>query len=76
MHTQIQKLSISLSQPLYEFVEKYQKMHHCKSRSAVINEALYLLQHMQLESCYKEANKEIDDTFEATTFDGLDDETW
>lgn len=76
MHTNIQKISISLPKSLYDFVDSYQEVHHCKSRSEVINQALYLLQQMQLESCYKEANKEIDKTFESTTSDGLDNETW
>ena len=37
--------------------------------------ALYLLQQSQLENCYREANKEIDDAFDITNSDGLDDET-
>ncbi|EKE01544.1 MAG: hypothetical protein ACD_21C00106G0004 [uncultured bacterium] len=72
-----QKLSISLSKPLYDFIESYQEVNCYKSRSEVIAQALYLLQQAQLESCYKEANKEIDNKFEATAvFDGLDHETW
>jgi antitoxin ParD1/3/4 len=67
-----QKISIPLSKPLYNFVESYQETHHCKSCSEVINQALYLLQQTQLESCYKEANKETDNEFEITTLDGLD----
>lgn len=76
MHTQ--KLSISLPLQQYEFIEHYQLEHHCKSRSEVISEALRLLQQFQLESCYKEASKEVDDgSFDATALDGLDeDETW
>jgi len=73
---QAQKISISLSKPLYDFIDDYQEVHHCKSRSEVINQALYLLQQTQLELCYKQANKEIDNKFETTTFDGLDNETW
>jgi hypothetical protein len=38
---------------------------------------LYLLQQTQLEACYREANKETDNGYEGTAFDGLDeDETW
>jgi antitoxin ParD1/3/4 len=72
-----QKLSISLPQQQYEFLENYQAEHHYKTRSEVIREALYLLQQTQLEACYREANQEIEDVFEITTSDGLeDDETW
>lgn len=72
-----QKLSISLPQQQYEFIEHYQIEHHYKTRSEVIKKALYLLQQTQLETCYHAANQEIDDTFETTSSDGLeDDETW
>ena len=71
-----QKLSISLPQQLYDFIGSYQEKHHCKNRSEVINQALQLLQQKQLENYYKEANKETNNSFEITTFDGLDNETW
>lgn len=72
-----QKFSVSLPQHQYDFIEAYQTERHYKSRSEVIKEALYLLQQMQLEFCYLEANQEIDDTFEITISDGIeDDETW
>lgn len=74
---QAQKISISIPQPLCEFVETYQDEHHCKSRSEVISKALKLLQQVQLEAYYREANSEIDPAFEITTADGLtDDEAW
>ena len=73
----IQKLSISLPQQQYEFVEHYQVEHHYKSRSEVIKKALYLLQQTQLEACYHDANEEIDNAFEITTSDGLEEnEAW
>ncbi len=71
-----QKLSVSLPQPLYEFVEQYQIQQHCKTRSEVVSEALRLLQQHYLEQCYQEANAELDDDFDSTISDGLDDETW
>lgn len=71
-----QKVTISISQPLYDFVEIYQSEHHCKSRSEVISAALELLQQKQLEAYYREANKELNDDFDVTSMDGLDDETW
>lgn len=71
------KLSISLPQQQYEFVEHYQAEHHYKTRSEVIKEALYLLQQAQLEACYRNANQEIDNDFETTASDGLEEnETW
>ena len=72
----IQKLSISLPMQQYEFLEKYQIEHHYKTRSEVIREALYLLQQTQLEACYREASQEIDDAFEPTTSDVIEDEAW
>lgn len=70
------KVSISLSQPLYEFVRAYQKEQQCSSRSEVIAIALQMLQQSMLEAYYEEANEEIDDAFDVTVSDGLDDETW
>lgn len=75
MHTQ--KLSISLPQAQYEFIENYQAERHYKTRSEVIREALHLLQQVQLEAYYQEANQEIDNDFEITTSDGIEEnETW
>lgn len=72
-----QKLSISLPQQQYEFIKNYQAAHHYKTRSEVIKEALYLLQQTQLEACYREAGQELNNDFETTTKDGLEeDETW
>lgn len=72
-----QKFSISLPQQQCDFIENYQAEHHYKSRSEVIKEALYLLQQMQLESCYLEANKEIEHDFDVTTSDGIEnDASW
>jgi antitoxin ParD1/3/4 len=59
MHTQ--KVTISIPQQLYEFVELYQSEHHYKSRSDVISRALQLLQQKQLEAYYLEANQELED---------------
>ncbi len=74
---QVQKLSISLPQEQYKFIEDYQAEHHYKTRSEVIKEALHLLQQVQLESYYQEANQEIDSDFEITSLDGIEEnETW
>lgn len=73
----VQKISISLPQQQYDFVEYYQAEHHYKNRSEVIRAALSLLQQKQLETCYQEANKEIDTLYDITAFDGMNDnETW
>jgi len=73
----IQKLSISLPKQQFDFIENYQVEHQYKTRSEVIRDALYLLQQSHLEACYRAANEEIDEAFEATTADGLDEnETW
>lgn len=70
------KLSISLPEQQYEFLENYQAEHH-KTRSEVIKEALYLLQQTQLEACYRAASQDVDHDFEITVVDGLEeDETW
>ena len=72
-----QKLSISLPIQQCEFIENYQAEHHYKSRSEVIRDALYLLQQANLESHYREANAEIDEVFDITSFDGIDNnEAW
>lgn len=73
----IQKLSISLPQQQYEFIENYQAEHHYSTRSEVIREALRLLQQKQLEVYYREASQEVDNDFDITLSDGLEeDETW
>ncbi len=73
---QAQKLSISLPAQQCEFIENYQTEHRYKSRSEVIKKALYLLQQAQLEAEYLAANQEIEDTFEVTSSDGIENETW
>ena len=73
----VQKISISLPQQQYDFIENYQAEHHYKNRSELIRAALSLLQQKQLEACYQEANQEIDPIYDITARDGLDyDETW
>lgn len=69
----VQKISISVSQEQFDFINDYRVKHHCKSNSEVICKALRLLQIQQLESRYLEANHEIDDDFESTDMDGIED---
>lgn len=71
-----EKLSISLPIKLAHFVSEYQSMHACKSKSEVIQAAIRLLQKKELENFYRQAQQEVDPSFDITTADGLDDETW
>lgn len=74
---QAEKISISLSRPLVEFLENYKINHKFKSRSQVIEQAILLLREQSLQSAYKEANEEVDDDWDITIADGLnEDETW
>lgn len=70
------KLSISLPQDQCQFIDSYQEKSHYKSRSAVIKQAIYLLQQKELEACYLEANQDTDNAFDIAIADGIDDETW
>jgi len=71
---QSHKLSVSLPQQQFEFIDDYRQQYHCKSRSDVIKKALQLLQQKQLEEYYQQANQEIDLAFETTSGDGLGNE--
>lgn len=73
----VQKFSVSLPLQQFKFIDSYQLSHHYKSRSDVIQAAILLLQQSQLEVCYREANREIDDAFDLTAGDGIsENETW
>jgi len=73
---QAEKLSISLSPDLVQFIENYKLAKGCKSRSQVIEQALELLRNQELEAAYQEASGEIDPLWEISIADGLSDETW
>ncbi len=73
---QTHKMSVSIPEPLYDFLASYQQAHHYKSRSEVITKALRLLQQIQLEGLYCEANEELEDDFDSVAGDGLENETW
>jgi len=70
------KFSISLPNTQCSFIEQYKKEHHYSNTSKVFQDAIYLLQQAHLESCYKEANEELDDSFDITLADGIDNEAW
>jgi Arc/MetJ-type ribon-helix-helix transcriptional regulator len=74
---QVEKISVSLSPYLVEFLENYKLSHNLKSRSQVVEQAILLLRSQDLESAYRLANQEIDPDWENTVADGLnEDETW
>ncbi|GAB1542075.1 hypothetical protein NUACC21_47490 [Scytonema sp. NUACC21] len=73
---QVEKISVSLPASLVKFVEDYKSLHQKKSRSEVIEEAVKLLREQELEKAYREANQEIDETWDTVVADGLTDETW
>jgi metal-responsive CopG/Arc/MetJ family transcriptional regulator len=73
---QAEKISISLSQALLQFIESYKIAKGCNSPSQVIEVALELLRNQELESAYRQASSEVDPAWELTVADGLTDETW
>jgi len=70
------KISVSIPDSLYEFVEASSATKQYKNRSEVFSAALRLLREQQLEAAYHEANSEIDADWDNTIADGIDDETW
>jgi antitoxin ParD1/3/4 len=75
MNMSVERFTISIPSPQFEFIEEYGKLLH-KGKSKVIQEALNLLQEKHLEQCYKMANSEINKDFDNSINDGLDDEAW
>jgi metal-responsive CopG/Arc/MetJ family transcriptional regulator len=71
-----EKVSISLPPALLDFVEEYRIARGIKSRSQVIEDALYVLRERELELAYKGASAEVDPAWKASVADGLDDEAW
>lgn len=72
---QAEKISISLSQSLVNFIESYKNAKGCQSPSQVIEVALELLRNQELESAYRQASSEVDSAWDLTVADGLTDET-
>lgn len=76
---QSQKLSISLTDDLVKFIDRYRSDRGLKARSEVIDQALRLLKQQSLEAAYTEAYAEMsqeDSLWDITTGDGLSDEAW
>jgi Arc/MetJ-type ribon-helix-helix transcriptional regulator len=70
------RMSISLSDSLIFFVEKYQIEKGFQTTTEVIEEALQLLKERELENAYKEASKDVETDWDILAGDGLEDETW
>ena len=71
-----QKLSVSISEPIAQFLSRYQGDHHLKTKSEVVERALTLLREHELERAYAEAASEHDPAWDVTLKDGPGDETW
>jgi hypothetical protein len=73
---QTETLTVALPSSWIEFIEHYKATHQVVSEAQVIEMALELLKHHELEAAYREASKEIDPAWEITITDGLENETW
>ena len=71
-----QKLSVSVSEPIAEFVASYQGAHKLKTKSEVVERALEELREQELEKAYAEAAGEVDPAWDVTLKDRLADEDW
>ena len=71
-----QKLSVSISEPIAQFVASYQGTYKLKTKSEVVERALELLREQELEKAYAEASSEVDPAWDVTLKDGLADEDW
>lgn len=65
------KISITISKDLENFVDYYGRMHGHLSRSAIIQHALNLLRAQELGEAYRNANSEIDNSFDTCSGDGI-----
>ena len=71
-----QKLSVSVSEPIAQFLESYKGEYRLKTKSEVVERALELLRERELEKAYAEAASEVDPAWDVTLKDGLSDEDW
>lgn len=70
------KLSVSVEAGLASFIERYRSAHGVKSKSAVVERALELLQQTELAEQYAEAYREWEksddaELWESTVGDGV-----
>ncbi len=78
-----QKVSVSIDPAVMRFMQDYLASSHSKSRSAVVNEALRLLERREneraLESAYRQSAATdliVAQAFAGSLNDGLNDEAW
>ena len=71
MQKNAQKVSITLSGDLANFISYYSRVNENMNRSAVIQYALELLRAQELAKAYQEANAEIDHDFDNCSEDGI-----
>ncbi len=67
----VEKLSISLEEPLVAFLGDYQTTHAVRSKSEVIARAVRLLREKELESQYAAATEEWQASGEAEVWDAV-----
>jgi antitoxin ParD1/3/4 len=71
----VERITTSIPQSQHRFIELYCEDTK-KGKSKVIQEAIALLQEKYLGRCYKLANTEVQEDFEVTVSDGVDNESW
>ncbi|WP_161883508.1 antitoxin [Deinococcus alpinitundrae] len=65
----IGKISVSLEQPLLDFLVQYQENHQIRSKSEVVAQAIMLLRDQALEAQYAQALTEWEERNEAEVWD-------
>lgn len=65
----IGKISVSLEQPLLDFLVQYQESHQVRSKSEVVAQAIMLLRDQSLEAQYEQALTEWEENGEAEVWD-------
>ena len=67
----IGKISVSLEQPLLDFLVQYQESHQVRSKSEVVAQAIMLLRDQALETQYAQALTEWQGSGEAEVWDAV-----
>lgn len=67
----IGKISVSLEQPLLDFLTQYQESHQVRSKSEVVAQAIMLLRDQALETQYAQALTEWQGSGEAEIWDAV-----
>ena len=72
MPTEKVKFTASVALPLGRFLERYQKEHNLPTRLEALEQAIKLLQELELEREYAESALENDPIWENARLGGLD----